>query len=331
MALCINQAGTYRNTTSLCVNQAGTYRTIVDGCINQAGTYRYFGMTAPTGSLSVSPSSGSSGSSATLTWSSTRATSVVSTSNFSTSATGGTTTATNITSTRTFSITFGNSFANSAAATATFTVVPAPTISSFTASPSSIANGGSSTLSWTSSNATSASIDQGIGSVATSGSSVRSGLTVTTTFTLTVTNSVGVSVTATRTVTVVLPVPGALGSSFGGGFVICKPGSSPAWVVSPQSAEVSRTWYLRNDANTRAQSVSGCTGWFVPTRPQLQNPGYCCRSFRGPSPCFSAANYWSSSEFIDTHAISVRYANGNADSCTKTFTSCVRAFRCVTY
>jgi hypothetical protein len=79
----------------------------------------------------------------------------------------------------------------------------------------------------------------------------------------------------------------ALGDSYEGGFLICK--ASPLrWVVSPYSAEVSRNWYLRNDANTTAQSVSGCTGWFVPTRSQLQNPGYCCRSFWGPSPCFSS-------------------------------------------
>jgi hypothetical protein len=69
--------------------------------------------------------------------------------------------------------------------------------------------------------------------------------------------------------------------------LICK--ASPLrWVVSPYSAEVSRTWYLRNDANTTAQSVSGCTGWFVPTLSQLQNPGYICRSFWGPSPCYSS-------------------------------------------
>jgi hypothetical protein len=86
-----------------------------------------------------------------------------------------------------------------------------------------------------------------------------------------------------------------VGDSYQGGFLICK--ASPVrWVVSPRSAEVSRTWYLRDDANTTAQSVSGCTGWFVPTRPQLQNPGYICRSFWGPAPCFSSTGYWSSTE-----------------------------------
>jgi hypothetical protein len=45
-----------------------------------------------------------------------------------------------------------------------------------------------------------------------------------------------------------------LGDSYEGGFLICK--ASPLrWVVSPYSAEVSRTWYLREDANTTAQSI----------------------------------------------------------------------------
>jgi len=121
-----------------------------------------------------------------------------------------------------------------------------------------------------------------------------------------------------------------LGESYGGGFLICK--ASPLrWVVSPRSAEVSRTWYLRDDANTRSQSVSGCTGWFVPTRPQLENPGYLCRSFWGPSPCYSSASYWSSTQLGPDHACAVYFANGGCSSYTKGLARCVRAFRCVTY
>jgi hypothetical protein len=170
MALCINQAGTYRNITTLCINQSGAYRNILTGCINQAGTYRLFGF-----------------------------------------------------------------------------------------------------------------------------------------------------------------IP-ELGASFGGGFLICK--ASPLrWVVSPISAEVSRSWFLRNDANTRAQQVSGCTGWFVPTCGQLQNPGYCCRSFWGPSPCYSSAPYWSSScyYFIPGYGCYVRFTHGAVFRRHGAAAFCVRAFRCVTY
>ena len=121
-----------------------------------------------------------------------------------------------------------------------------------------------------------------------------------------------------------------LGDSYEGGFLICK--ASPLrWVVSPYSAQVSRTWYLRNDANTRAQQVSGCTGWFVPTISQLQNPGYCCRSFWGPSPCYSPGLYWSSTELNANCACFTVFYNGIAASHTKPDTFAVRAFRCVTY
>jgi hypothetical protein len=122
----------------------------------------------------------------------------------------------------------------------------------------------------------------------------------------------------------------AVGDSYEGGFLICK--ASPVrWVVSPYSAEVSRTWYLRNDANTTAQSVSGCTGWFVPTLSQLQNPGYICRSFWGPSPCYSPPNYWSSTEVNATFACRLYFNGGIAGIENKPFSFCVRAFRCVTY
>jgi len=122
-----------------------------------------------------------------------------------------------------------------------------------------------------------------------------------------------------------------LGDSYEGGFLICK--ASPLrWVVSPYSAEVTRTWYLREDANTRSQQVSGCTGWFVPTRALLQNPGYCCRSFWGPSPCYSISNYWSSTENNTPYACFVSFTSGNGHSNGhKQGPKCVRAFRCVTY
>ena len=122
----------------------------------------------------------------------------------------------------------------------------------------------------------------------------------------------------------------AVGDSYEGGFLICK--ASPLrWVVSPYSAEVSRDWHSRNNANTTAQSVSGCTGWFVPTVTQLQNPGYCCRSFWGPSPCYSSTTYWSSTEFNGHAAWFFGFNAGHAVVYSKSGTRCVRAFRCVTY
>ncbi|MGA7677765.1 MAG: hypothetical protein WCA51_05265, partial [Dehalococcoidia bacterium] len=76
-----------------------------------------------------------------------------------------------------------------------------PAISSFGASPPTIAAGESSTLSWSIAGATMVSIDQGIGNVALSGSRVVMP-SATTIYTLTATNAAGVSTTATAQVIV---------------------------------------------------------------------------------------------------------------------------------
>jgi hypothetical protein len=144
-----------------------------------------------------------------------------------------------------------------------------------------------------------------------------------------ITGYVGLNTTGadTHSFTTVGPT---LGGSYQGGFLICK--ASPLrWVVSPYSAEVSRTWHLRNDANTTAQSASGCTGWFVPTVSQLQNPGYLCRSFWGPAPSCSNALYWSSTQNRTSYGCGMHFSTGSTTATAKTSPNCVRAFRCVTY
>lgn len=96
--------------------------------------------------------------------------------------------------------------------TATFTVTVGsasgdpPTIESFSANPVTVEPGGSSTLSWSVTNATSVSINQGIGAVDATGSALVSP-TVQTTYTLTASNDAG-SVTATATVNVEAVVTG---------------------------------------------------------------------------------------------------------------------------
>jgi len=66
-----------------------------------------------------------------------------------------------------------------------------PTITSFTANPTSITLGESSTLSWSTTNATAISINQGVGNVSATGTVEVSPGLGTTTFTLTATNSDG--------------------------------------------------------------------------------------------------------------------------------------------
>lgn len=114
-----------------------------------------------------------------------------------------------------FNVTFGSgsvtgtiqdSFGDAASFNATRTAGPAPpAINTFKATPAEIVTGDSTTLAWSTSNATSVSIDNGIGTQLPSGS-----LTVTppqtTTYTLTATGPTG-SGTAKTTVIVVPPGP----------------------------------------------------------------------------------------------------------------------------
>jgi hypothetical protein len=116
-----------------------------------------------------------------------------------------------------------------------------------------------------------------------------------------------------------------------GGTLICK-SSSVAWIVSPCTSQVSRTYANIGDSNTRAQQVSGCTGWFVPLAAQLQNPGYACRLYWDSY----SSSYWASdpSNVIipgGEGAIAVSFNTGNTSNSLKTDTLPVRSFRCVSY
>lgn len=122
-----------------------------------------------------------------------------------------------------------------------------------------------------------------------------------------------------------IPIRG--NDDFQGGSLISI-SSGVYWIVAPDTSEVSRSWYARNDANTRAQQVSGCTGWFVPTMLQLDNTGYRCRSYWDS---YSYATYWSSTQISPTSGAGTNFFTGGGSSVTKTCTCRVRAFRCVTY
>ena len=125
--------------------------------------------------------------------------------------------------------------------------------------------------------------------------------------------------------------------------VICRAGGT-AWIVAPSSTQVSQTWngtttlLVGNkccvcDWSTLCSAMISCGftpgDWFVPSVAQLLNPGYVCRTNWDS---ISAANYWAATELTATCAFNVFFTCGCAnDSCDKTFTRCVRAFRCVTY
>jgi len=112
-----------------------------------------------------------------------------------------------------------------------------------------------------------------------------------------------------------------------GGYLICRTGGGVAWIVAPESSEVSRSWYSRNDAVTTATNCTLATGWFVPTRAQLQNPGYECRTYWDS---YSSDSYWSSSERDGLSAYMI-YSGGFSTDLNKAGVYCVRAFRCAIY
>jgi hypothetical protein len=117
------------------------------------------------------------------------------------------------------------------------------------------------------------------------------------------------------------------GADFGGGRIICESGGT-RWIVAPNTTEVSRDWYCRDDAVTTAQANAACGDWFVPDIGQLQNPGYTCRTYWDS---YSSTRYWSSTEHGSSGAWFVFFNNGSTFSSNKTLVNCVRAFRCVTY
>lgn len=117
------------------------------------------------------------------------------------------------------------------------------------------------------------------------------------------------------------------GAALEGGYMICQSGGT-RWIVAPSSAEVSRNWYVRSNAITTAQQVSGCSGWFVPSVTQLQNPGYICRTYWDS---YSPSTYWSNTSFNKDNGCWVSLTNGSSGRSFMTNTRCVRAFRCVSY
>ncbi len=140
------------------------------------------------------------GQSTTLRWTVTGATSI--SIDHGIGAVTGNSVAVTPTDSTTYTLTASGAGGTSSAA-ATVTVNRPPVISSFTAQPVSIVIGRSSTLSWTVSNATSLSIDQGVGDVTGRTAAIVSP-TIDTTYTLT---AAGPGGTATRSTPVTVRAP----------------------------------------------------------------------------------------------------------------------------
>jgi len=152
----------------------------------------------PTAKLTAAPTAITIGNSATLTWSTTNATTVTIDNGIGTVAASGSTTV-SPTTTTTYTLTATGS-GGTVTATATVTVQELMPTAKLFAAPTAIKPGETSELTWTTTNATTVSIDQGIGIVSPSGTTVVSP-TNTTQYILTATGTGGTA-TASTTVTV---------------------------------------------------------------------------------------------------------------------------------
>jgi hypothetical protein len=159
------------------------------------------------GSFTATPAAVTAGKSSTLQWSVTGAAAISIDQGIGT-VTGTGSKSVTPSQTTTYTLTAQNAGGGMVTAQAKVTVVPLPTIDSFTASPATISAGSSATLLAIFHDGSAASISRGVGNV-TSGSGASTGPLTTPasyTYTLTVTNAAGDSVTKDASVTVV-PLP----------------------------------------------------------------------------------------------------------------------------
>ena len=158
---------------------------------------------SPAVTMNANPSTVSSGASSTLTWSSTNATACTASNGWTgTKPTRGSYTTVALSAATKFTLTCSGT-GGSASQSATISVAAAPPSVSLSASPSSINSGGTSLLTWTTSNAATCTASGGwSGSVATRGSQSTAALSATTTYTLSCAGSAGSALqSATVTVT----------------------------------------------------------------------------------------------------------------------------------
>jgi peptidoglycan/xylan/chitin deacetylase (PgdA/CDA1 family) len=231
----------------------------------------------PTVSISASPSSITAGQSSTLTWSSTNATSCTASGGWSgTEAVSGTlSVAPTATSTYTLTCTGnGSSVSQSATVNVSAATPPpaAPTVT-LSASPTSITSGQSSTLTWSSTNATSCTASGGwTGSKATSGTQSISP-TANTTYTLACT---GNGSTVSKSVSITVSAP-ATGNTFSEGMVTLS--FDDAWASQYtnalpilQASGLPATFYFISEV---IQNNSNFPGYLTPAMATtIANDGY---------------------------------------------------------
>lgn len=198
----------------------------------------------PTVALSAVPTTVAYGNSTTLNWSSSNASSCTASGGWSGSRpTSGSAASGPLTANTSFTLTCtGSGGSASQLVTVTVTPPPAPSVT-LSAAPTTVASGGSSTLSWNSSNATSCTASGAwTGAKSTSGTETRTNLTANSTFTLTCTGAGG-SANQSVIVTVTQPTPPTVSLT-----------ATPTTVPSGGSSTL-------NWSSTNATSCTASGGW----------------------------------------------------------------------
>jgi hypothetical protein len=236
----------------------------------------------PTATLTVAPATVTSGSSAVLSWTTTNAAGITIDQGIGSVAPSGSTTVTPA-ATTTYTLIATNS-TGSATTTTTLAVNPPPPplpTASISASPSAIVTGNSSTLSWSTTNATSVSIDQGIGGVVASGS-IAVSPTATTTYTITATGSSGVA-TQSTTLTVNPAPPGTIYFPIGAGFTdviphqIVRTNTDQLYVFAssqPYTSVVAAYWTANPGLPSSTADFGGSAQVTLAANPLSVSPAY---------------------------------------------------------
>ena len=115
----------------------------------------------------------------------------------------------------------------------------------------------------------------------------------------------------------------SVGDTLEDGSIVVKKSNGLALLVAPKSTEVVSKWSKEFPEVFRVLKEQGFnpSQWFIPTKEQLQ------LAYETIPNEFPSSYFWSSTEYTATFACTVIAYSGS----NKSFTTCVRAFRCVTY
>ena len=189
----------FSTSYSACGAGSGIY----GGSATAYGTYTYYNYPDPTVTITASPTTVASGNASTLTWSSANTTSCSASGNWSGSkSTSGSQSTGALTSAQTYTITCTGQDTTSVSASVTVNIAANATVT-LSASPTAVLSGATSTLTWSSANATACTASGGwSGTKSTSGSQAIPNITATTTFSIVCTGA-GASASATTTVGII--------------------------------------------------------------------------------------------------------------------------------